>query len=104
MHVMYVYALLFKLVPWVLLKIGSTNVTWNRSTNVTQNLLKFVFFGWGVGGVGRGVLKNHFYKTDNSPKDCSSRKEHLRLDVWIYLPETSECHRERKWIGFFKYE
>ena len=89
MHVMYVYALLFRLVPWVLLKTGSTNVTWNRPTNVTQNVLKFVFFGWGLGGWGG---------------TCSSRKEHLRLDVWIYLPETSECHWERNWIGFFKYE
>ena len=41
MHFMYVYALLFKLVPQALLKIGSTTVTQNRSTKlVSQTLLK----------------------------------------------------------------
>ena len=36
------------------------------------------------------------YKEDNSPKEYDRRKEHFKLDVWIYLRETSECQWERK--------
>ena len=49
-------------------------------------------------------LEKNSYKEDNSPKKYSRRKEHFKLDVWIYLPETSECHWERMWtrIVIFK--
>ena len=34
------------------------------------------------------VIEKLSYKEDNLPKEYSRRKEHFKIDVWIYKPET----------------